>query len=288
MPKKKREQTLPGDKRPSPIVKERDPEKKQPRSPPQHRHRHRRRHSPSPVHSDEDDFCSPLSKEIRRVCLPRGMEKPSALDSYDGTTDPDEHIAVMEYHVVRGSIKCRIFSMTLTKGTMTWYRNLSANSIHSWAELKSLFYNHFRASRRHLKFEASLEAIVQGADEPLRAYLDKFNREAIQVKMTDQMKRYLLDRGLNLDTDFKKAIGIEKVHSIDALLLKAQTFIAYKEKEAATKRGLKSQDTPRSSGYDNPPRRGGEKIKDDRSWEVKDQRGPSGRFTEYTPLNASH
>ncbi|XP_058746150.1 uncharacterized protein LOC131618997 [Vicia villosa] len=63
----------------------------------------RGRHSNSPEPSDEEDFRSPLSEQIRRVRLPRGMEKPPALDHYDGTTDPDDHIrsieAVMDYHV---------------------------------------------------------------------------------------------------------------------------------------------------------------------------------------------
>ncbi|XP_058746082.1 uncharacterized protein LOC131618952 [Vicia villosa] len=83
----------------------------------------RGRHSTSAGPSDEEDFRSPLSEDIRRVRLPRGMEKPPVLDQYDGTTDPDDHIrsieAVMDYHVVRGSIKCRIFPTTLRKGAMT-------------------------------------------------------------------------------------------------------------------------------------------------------------------------
>ncbi|XP_058741844.1 uncharacterized protein LOC131614246 [Vicia villosa] len=40
----------------------------------------RGRHSNSPEPSDEEDFRSPLSEHIRRVRLPRGMEKPPALD----------------------------------------------------------------------------------------------------------------------------------------------------------------------------------------------------------------
>ncbi|XP_058775973.1 uncharacterized protein LOC131650274 [Vicia villosa] len=67
----------------------------------------RGRHSNSPEPSDEEDFRSPLSEQIRRVRLPRGMEKPPALDHYDGTTDPDDHIrsieAVMDYHVAEAA-----------------------------------------------------------------------------------------------------------------------------------------------------------------------------------------
>ncbi|XP_058728676.1 uncharacterized protein LOC131600515 [Vicia villosa] len=75
------------------------------RSPPQddrsnpgraHAKSRRGRHSTSPGPSDEEDFRSPLSEEIRRARLSRGMEKPPTLDLYDGTTDPDDHIRSIE------------------------------------------------------------------------------------------------------------------------------------------------------------------------------------------------
>ncbi|XP_058775571.1 uncharacterized protein LOC131649834 [Vicia villosa] len=220
------------------------------------------------------------------------MEKPPTLDLYDGTTDPEEHIrsieAVMDYHVVRGSIKCRIFPTTLRKGAMIWYMNLPPNSIHSWAELKKLFSNHFTASRRQPKSEATLEAVIQGTDKTLGEYLDKFNKKAVQVQTTDHMKRYLLERGLLPGSDFKKAIKIEKVRTMDALLLKAQAYIAFEEGEAAVKKASRGNDAACSSSQDcSLPRRGHEKRKDDRSRDAKEHRGPSGRFNEYTPLIVS-
>ncbi|XP_058765924.1 uncharacterized protein LOC131639446 [Vicia villosa] len=221
------------------------------------------------------------------------MEKPPTLDLYDGTTYPDDHIrsieAVMDYHVVRGSIKCRIFPIMLRKGAMTWYSNLPPNSIHSCLKLKKFFSNHFTASRRQPKSEASLEAVIQWANEPLREYLDKFNKEAVQVQTTDHMKRYLLERGLLPDSDFKKAIKIEKVRTMDALLLKAQAYIAYEEGKAAVKKGLRGNDATRSSSQDYYlSRRGNEKRIDDRPRDTKERRGPAGRFNDYTLLITSH
>ncbi|XP_058733649.1 uncharacterized protein LOC131605292 [Vicia villosa] len=144
---------------------------------------------------------------------------------------------------------------------MTWYRNLPPNSIHSWTELKELFLSHFTASRRQSKSEANLEAVIQGTNEPLRDYLGRFNKEAVQVQTTDYMKRYLLERGLLPGSDFKKTIKIEKVHTMNALLHKAQAFIAFEEGEAAAMK---------ASSHD-----------------AKERRGPAGRFNDYTPLNAS-
>ncbi|XP_058733521.1 uncharacterized protein LOC131605145 [Vicia villosa] len=67
---------------------------------------------------------------------------------------------------------------------------------------------------------------------------------------------------------------------MDALLLKAQAYIAFEEGEAAVKKASRGNDTARSSS------RGSEKRRDDRSRDAKEHRGPSGRFSDYTPLNA--
>ncbi|CAJ2677123.1 unnamed protein product [Trifolium pratense] len=214
------------------------------RSPPRHRSERRneaisrnstppRRHSPrrdnpprrqrnrSP--EERDNHQGPLSRRIRELPLPVGLEKPPAMDTYDGSTDPDEHIenleALLEYRNVRGSIKCKLFPTTLRKGAMAWYKSLAPGSVDSWSDLCARFRAHFTSSRRHPKTEATLEAIIQGENEPLRAYLERFNKAAVEVK-----------------------------------------------DEAGTSR------------------RGNEKQREER---IKDSKPPRGKFTTYTPLNAS-
>ncbi|MCI61548.1 hypothetical protein A2U01_0082805, partial [Trifolium medium] len=46
----------------------------------------------SPHGNDEEDYCFPLSKEIMRAPIPAGLERPPPLGTYDGQSDPDEHI----------------------------------------------------------------------------------------------------------------------------------------------------------------------------------------------------
>ncbi|CAJ2676632.1 unnamed protein product [Trifolium pratense] len=156
------------------------------------------------------------------------------MDTYDGSTDPDEHIenleALLEYRNVRGSIKCKLFPTTLRKGAMAWYKSLAPGSIDSWSDLCARFRAHFTSSRRHPKTEATLEAIIQGENEPLRAYLERFNKAVVEVKVEEGMK-------LNHEKD-----------------------------EAGTSR------------------RGSEKQREER---IKDSKPPRGKFTTYTPLNAS-
>ncbi|MCI56420.1 hypothetical protein A2U01_0077671, partial [Trifolium medium] len=81
--------------------------------------RQNRRHSPV----EEERHQGPLSRRIIDLQLPAGLEKPPAMNIYDGSTDPVDHIenieAVLEYKNVRGSIKCKLFPTTLRKGAMT-------------------------------------------------------------------------------------------------------------------------------------------------------------------------
>ncbi|MCI51265.1 hypothetical protein A2U01_0072509, partial [Trifolium medium] len=93
------------------------------------------RHSPW---SDEERHIGPLTRRVMRVPLPVGLEKPPPLDTYDGSTDRDDHIenikVVLDYRDVQGSIKCKLFPTTLRKGAMSWYKNLPPESIDSWRE----------------------------------------------------------------------------------------------------------------------------------------------------------
>ncbi|XP_058752427.1 uncharacterized protein LOC131625598 [Vicia villosa] len=100
--------------------------------------------------------------------------------------DPNEHIenidALLDYRGVPSAIKCWLFQTTLRKGAMTWYKSLPDESIKSWKGLGRLFSRHFTAFRRHPKSEASLEAIIQGKYEPFRAYIERFDKEAVQYE----------------------------------------------------------------------------------------------------------
>ncbi|MCI18273.1 hypothetical protein A2U01_0039427, partial [Trifolium medium] len=188
----------------------------------------------------------------------------------------------LNYRQVRGAIKCRLFPTTLRKGALAWYKTLPAESITSWSNLKDQFKMHFIASRAQPKTEETLEAIVQGEDEPLRKYIERFNKEAIQVDTTDDMKRYLLERGLRPRSDFAKVVGIEKPRSLAELLAKSKAYIQYEEREMA---GAIRHSRPK----DNPPpqessHKGRYRKKNDRS---REPRGPPSTFTNYTPLLTS-
>jgi hypothetical protein len=178
-------------------------------------------------------------------------------------TDPDDHVnnfnTILNFRNTSGAIRCRLFPATLRKGAFTWYTSLPPRSVFSWQDFMDQFNHNFTASRKQPKTVATLEAIFQGPKETLRAYIERFNREAVQVKEPDDMKRYLLARGLRPRTDFAKAVEIEKPKTLAQLLAKAEKYIQYKEQEIAdalrqgrTEEAPPKQDSskaPRESGH---------------------------------------
>ncbi|KAK2422383.1 hypothetical protein QL285_032920 [Trifolium repens] len=59
----------------------------------------------------------PFARQVSSCKIPKALEKPPKLDSYDGHGDPDEHIdVVLDYYGTRGAVKCKLFALTL-KGT---------------------------------------------------------------------------------------------------------------------------------------------------------------------------
>ncbi|GAU12536.1 hypothetical protein TSUD_182500 [Trifolium subterraneum] len=277
----------------SPPRNRRSPPRRNNRSPPRSGEAAARggnaRHSPrgeSPSSGDERHR-GPLSRRIMDIPLPRGLEKPPTLDKYDGTTDPDEHVqsveTALDYRNLRGSIKCKLFPLSLTRGASTWWRNLPPGSIDS-EELCRMFTAHFTTSRRHPKTVASLKAIVQGPEESLRNYIERFNKVSVEVEATDKMKLYLLEEGLREGTKFQEAVGILEVETLDVFFELTQRYIKYEDKQKASE-----VRRPKNFEFGGPSsqreeRRGHEKKRE--GGKVREAKPPKSQFTYHTPLNA--
>ncbi|GAU40231.1 hypothetical protein TSUD_270310 [Trifolium subterraneum] len=223
----------------SPPRNRRSPPRRNNRSPPRSGEAAARggnaRHSPrreSPGSGDERHR-GPLSRIIMDIPLPRGLEKPPTLDKYDGTTDPNEHVqsveTALDYRNLRGSIKCKLFPLSLILGASTWWRNLPPGSIDSWK-------NYAECS--------------QHTSQPLRNYIERFNKVSVEVEATDKMKLYLLEEGLREGTKFQEAVGILEVQTLDAFFELAQRI----SNTRISKRPQRSGDLKLSRSVDPPHR----------------------------------
>jgi hypothetical protein len=154
------------------------------------------------------------------------------------------------------------------------------NSIDSWSNLCYEFMIHFTASRTQPKTVASLEAIVQGNSEPLRDYIEMFNKEVVQVRGVDKtMKRYLIAKGLREGTDMKKVVLLDRPRTLNEFLAIAKIYIAYEEELYADSLNKSRKEEHAAESSKNPFH---ERKKEGKA--TRDGKRPNGHFTEYTPL----
>ncbi|GAU50692.1 hypothetical protein TSUD_410480 [Trifolium subterraneum] len=175
-----------------------------------------------------------------RAAGTRGTEDPFREESWTFHSHEDwknpQHWTSMMGRLTPTSMSrvCKLFPLFLVRGASTWWRNLPPGSIDSWEELCRTFTAHFTTSRRHPKTVASLKAIVQGPEESLRNYIERFNKVSVEVEATDKMKLYLLEEGLREGTKFQEAVGILEVQTLDAFFELAQRYIKYEDKQKAS------------------------------------------------------
>ena len=108
---------------------------------------------------------------------------------YDGTTDPEDHIARYKQRMftlvirrdLRESCMCKGFRSSLIGPTLQWYTNLPINLICSFAQLTDTFVEQFVSSRKPEWDSQHLNTIRQWSRESLREYITQFNKEKVLI-----------------------------------------------------------------------------------------------------------
>ncbi|XP_038688665.1 uncharacterized protein LOC119987827 [Tripterygium wilfordii] len=145
---------------------------------------------PTPIRkSQPNSYCdSPFVDHISLVEMPRKFHFPN-MRSFDGTTDPDDHIAQYRQRMMtttvpkesRKACMCKGFGCCLTGPALQWFINLPNNSISSFAQLTDLFVEQFASSRRLPKTSDDLYKIKRGSAESLRSYIGRFLAEKVLI-----------------------------------------------------------------------------------------------------------
>ncbi|KAF2591214.1 hypothetical protein F2Q70_00038367 [Brassica cretica] len=139
--------------------------------------------------SNPDSYAdTPFTDEITLIEMPMKFSFPS-IKAYDGTTDPDDHVAQYRQRMLvvalpKGSRKatmCKGFGSTLTGPALQWYINLPSRSTASFAVLSDKFVEQFASSMDLEKTSNSLYEILQHRAEPLRGYIARFNQEKVAI-----------------------------------------------------------------------------------------------------------
>ncbi|RZR88920.1 hypothetical protein BHM03_00016564 [Ensete ventricosum] len=207
---------------------------------------------------------SSFTPEIQSKPLPGTFRLP-ALEPYDGSGDPTEHIATfraqMALYDTSEALMCRAFPTTLRGSAKTWYSRLKPASIPSFDSLAREFELNFLASARPRPTTASLLGMAQGSDEPLSQFVGWFTSQvqgipdlhpslAIQAFLTGlRPSRFFWSLIKRPPTTLPEML--QRAHQYMA----AETLIAGKRDETKRPRGEQSR------GHSAPP----PKRREDRS-----------------------
>ena len=120
--------------------------------------------------------------------MPRKFSFPS-IKVYDGTTDPDDHVAQYRQRMLavalskesREATMCKGFGSTLIGPALQLYINLPSRSIASVAILSDKFVEQFASSRDLEKTSDGLLEILKHRAEHLRGYIARFNQEKVAI-----------------------------------------------------------------------------------------------------------
>ncbi|RRT75104.1 hypothetical protein B296_00011140 [Ensete ventricosum] len=123
---------------------------------------------------------SPFAPQILDKPIPSNFRLP-ALEPYDGSTDPTEHVAVFKAQMVlydtSDALMCHTFPMTLRGPARMWYSRIKPFSISSFDQFAKEFKLNFITSSCPRSTAASLLGLTQGNDEPLAQFVSRFLTE---------------------------------------------------------------------------------------------------------------
>ncbi|XP_014522446.1 uncharacterized protein LOC106778949 [Vigna radiata var. radiata] len=124
-----------------------------------------------------------------RAVIPENKMLPP-LDKYGGSSDPIKHLRsfvdAMAVYSTDDLVWCRVFSLSLKEEALDWFHSLPPATIDSFATLRQIFSQQYASSKTQGVTFTALVRMRQGRDESLRAFMDRFNRTARQVRNADQ------------------------------------------------------------------------------------------------------
>nr|XP_043615893.1 uncharacterized protein LOC122587792 [Erigeron canadensis] len=179
---------------------------------------------------------------IATVEIPKKFQMPN-MKPYDGTVDPQEHIALylekMETvpipHNLKEACLCRSFGSTLSGSALKWLQSLPPRSIKSFADLTNLFYSQFSCSRTFEKLTDDLYKITQKQHESLRDFMTRFTKESLNIPKLDMLTAIqALQRGLHQGSKFQKDLIMTPYRNLDEAKARAARFIRLEENELTT------------------------------------------------------
>ncbi|XP_038718291.1 uncharacterized protein LOC120011280 [Tripterygium wilfordii] len=180
---------------------------------------------------------SPFSPSIAMTEAPPRFAAP-IMKLYDGTEDPEEHVAHYKQKMFATSIPldlreacmCKGFGSTLTGPALQWYISLPNGNISSFAQLVDTFLVHFSSSKKIQKCSEDLFRVVQRREESTRDFVARFNKERVSIPRCNPETAFrAFKNGLLVDRGLYEEIAKYDCQNMEDALARATIQIRWEE-----------------------------------------------------------
>ncbi|KAL2232399.1 UNVERIFIED_CONTAM: hypothetical protein Sindi_1419900 [Sesamum indicum] len=231
------------------------------------------------AHNRNSPFCNKILIET----VNPSFRMPD-LPKYDGTRDPQEHLAafdmVMNLYGQSSSIMAKLFVTTLTGKAQEWFMNLLLGSIESHEQLLQKFAFHFASKRKQKRSATHLFTIRQGENESLKSFMGRFSNETLEVQdLRIDMMTSILIHGLKKGV-FASALARDPPADAEQLMAVVQKYIDEEEMNAMKDEEWRAIADQARVGVHSSRER------DVQSKREKEREPPyQSKYSKYTPLN---
>ncbi|XP_068483271.1 uncharacterized protein [Phaseolus vulgaris] len=206
--------------------------------------------------------------------------KNLTIDKYDGSTDPDEHIAIyttqISLYTWNDVVMCRVFPTTLKGAALSWFTRLPPLSIDCFDTLIEKFGAQFATSRPHHLTSIALVNIRQEKGESLRMFMERFGKVALGIRnLSPEVTMHHMITALKLGP-FADSLCKKPAINLDELRQRASKFMQMEELREFRNQVRVDGGEKRVTEREHPPvaRRAREEFR-------------ARKFQQYTPLNTN-
>ncbi|XP_015944279.1 uncharacterized protein LOC107469410 [Arachis duranensis] len=221
----------------------------------------------------------PFSEDIMRAKVPRNF-KSLDMNLYDGTTDPKHHLSNFKSWMyladASDATRCKAFPTTLSKAAMKWFDSLPPRLVTSFEDLSRKFLMRFSIQKDKVKHAPSLLGVKQEVGEPLRDYMERFNKACLEIQyLPTEAVIIELVNGLR-EGPFSQSISKRHPTSLSDVQERAEKYINMEENARLRE----------PSWRQGPPHSAKEKEREPKKKEEVSPDRPR-RYHSYTPLKVS-
>ncbi|VFQ80969.1 unnamed protein product [Cuscuta campestris] len=194
---------------------------------------------------------TPFSRRIMSCPLPDNFKTPQ-IKAYNGTTDPQDHLARFGANVVMYAypeeIKCRCFLATLEGQACEWFHKLPKGSIDKWGDLAHKFLEHFASSQRQkLPFSHLLNVKIRKGEQ-LREFINRWEKEARDVQGADDQALIAMLQAALPQGDVRKELRRNPLSTYQEMLARAKYLALEEEDDEPPVRKEKKSGPPVAEG----------------------------------------